>query len=153
MFFRLDNGFAPRAADDGSGTAAGYPVSKSEIDWRKVLTPEQFHVLRQHGTERPGSSPLEHDPRVGTFYCAGCHQKLYRSDTKFDSGCGWPSFFEALPGATQTRTDRSHGMARVEVLCSGCGGHLGHVFNDGPKPTGTRFCMNGVAMTFEPDAP
>lgn len=148
----LFNLFRPaRAADGASGAAKAYPVTKSDIDWREVLSPEQYRVLRQHGTERPGSSPLEHDPRVGTFFCAGCGTKLYRSDTKFDSGCGWPSFFEALPGAVETTVDRSLGMTRTEVHCSGCGGHLGHVFNDGPRPTGQRFCMNGVAMTFEPD--
>jgi peptide-methionine (R)-S-oxide reductase len=146
-FFRMN-----RAAEGASGPGRGYPVTKSEIDWRKVLTPEQYHVLREHGTERPGSSPLEHDPRVGTFFCAACDQPLYRSDTKFDSGCGWPSFFEALPGAVETSVDNSLGMRRVEVHCSRCGGHLGHVFNDGPRPTGQRFCMNGVAMKFTPDA-
>lgn len=141
-----------RAAESGAGAGKTYPVSKSDIDWRSVLSAEQYRVLRQHGTERPGSSPLEHDPRIGAFSCAGCGQKLYRSDTKFDSGCGWPSFFEALPGAVETIIDKTLGMTRVEVRCSGCGGHLGHVFNDGPRPTGQRFCMNGVAMTFTPDA-
>ena len=140
-----------RAAEGASGAAKVFPVEKSDIDWRKVLSPEQYRVLRQHGTERPGSSPLEHDPRVGTFYCAGCGNRLFRSDTKFDSGCGWPSFFEAVPGATETTADNSLGMRRVEVHCSRCGGHLGHIFNDGPAPTGNRFCMNGVAMKFQAD--
>ena len=146
-FFR-----APRAADGASGASPAYSVVKSDAEWRKSLTPEQYHVLRGHGTERPGSSPLEHDPRTGTFFCAACDQPLYRSDMKFDSGCGWPSFFEALPGATRNVVDNSLGMHRTEVLCSQCGSHLGHVFNDGPRPTGNRFCMNGVAMKFVPDA-
>lgn len=141
-----------RAAENGAGSGKAFAVTKTDAQWRESLTAEQFRVLRGHGTERPGSSPLEHDPRTGTFFCAGCEQPLYRSNMKFDSGCGWPSFFEALPGATQTSIDKTHGMARVEVHCSRCGGHLGHVFKDGPRPTGDRFCMNGAAMKFEPDA-
>ena len=138
-----------RAAEGAAGGAA--PVTRTDAEWRAQLTPEQYRVLRQHGTERPGSSPFEHDPRVGTYFCAACSQALYRSDTKFDSGCGWPSFFEALPGAVETSVDKTLGMTRVEVHCARCHGHLGHVFNDGPRPTGNRFCMNGVAMTFTPD--
>ena len=150
FLFNLFNSL--RSPEGASTGVKSFPVVKSEIDWRKVLSPEQYRVLREHGTERPGSSPLEHDPRIGTFFCAGCGTKLFRSDTKFDSGCGWPSFFETLPGAVETTVDRSLGMTRTEVHCSGRGGHLGHVFNDGPRPTGKRFCMNGVAMRFEPDA-
>ena len=142
--------FRPARAAEGAARGAS-PVTKTDAEWRAQLTPEQYRVLRQHGTERPGSSPLEHDPRVGTYFCAACNQPLYRSDTKFDSGCGWPSFFEALPGAVETSTDKTLGMTRVEVHCARCGGHLGHVFNDGPRPAGNRFCMNGVAMTFTPD--
>jgi len=123
---------------------------KTEQDWKIELTPEQFHVLREHGTERPGSSPLNYEKRTGTFSCAGCGTPLFASDTKFESGTGWPSFWQPLPGAVATTTDRSYGMTRVEVNCAACGGHLGHVFPDGPEPTGQRYCMNGVALKFEP---
>jgi len=123
---------------------------KTEQDWKIELTPEQFHVLREHGTERPGSSPLNYEKRTGTFSCAGCGTPLFASDTKFESGTGWPSFWQPLPGAVATTTDRSYGMTRVEVNCAACGGHLGHVFPDGPQPTGQRYCMNGVALKFEP---
>ena len=123
---------------------------KTEQDWKIELTPEQFHVLREHGTERPGSSPLNYEKRTGTFSCAGCGTPLFASDTKFESGTGWPSFWQPLPGAVATTTDRSYGMTRVEVHCAACGGHLGHVFPDGPEPTGQRYCMNGVALKFEP---
>ena len=108
-------------------------------------------MLRQHGTERAGTSKLNYEKRQGHYACAGCGQTLFSSDTKFDSGCGWPSFFAALEGATETQVDRSHFMVRTEVHCSRCGGHLGHVFPDGPAPTGARFCMNGVSLSFEPD--
>jgi peptide-methionine (R)-S-oxide reductase len=118
--------------------------------WRKDLSPEQYRVLREHGTERPGTSPLLAEKRLGLFHCAGCGQPLYRSETKFESGSGWPSFWEPLPGAVETSTDHSHGMTRVEVHCSKCGGHLGHVFEDGPQPTGLRHCINGAALEFEP---
>ena len=124
--------------------------SLNDADWANRLTPEQFRVLRKHGTERPGSSPLNAEKRDGTFVCAGCGQKLFDSDTKFESGSGWPSFFAPLAGAVGTDTDRSLFMTRTEVHCSRCGGHLGHVFPDGPRPTGQRYCMNGVAMAFEP---
>jgi peptide-methionine (R)-S-oxide reductase len=123
---------------------------KTEAEWREALTAEQFHVLREHGTERPGSSPLNHEKRSGTFTCAGCGTPLFASGTKFESGTGWPSFWQPLEGAVATTVDRSHGMTRVEVHCAACGGHLGHVFPDGPRPTGQRYCMNGVALKFDP---
>ncbi|MBI1329049.1 MAG: peptide-methionine (R)-S-oxide reductase MsrB [Alphaproteobacteria bacterium] len=126
------------------------PIQKSDEEWRKELTPEQFHVLRQHGTERAGTSPLNAEKREGLFRCAGCGAELFDSGTKYESGCGWPSFFEAKDGAVGTSIDKSHFMTRTEVHCAKCGGHLGHVFPDGPRPTGMRFCMNGVALTFEP---
>jgi peptide-methionine (R)-S-oxide reductase len=129
-------------------------MSETEIlddaAWRARLTPEQFRVLRQHGTERPGTSKLNAEKRPGIFVCAGCGAKLFGSDTKFESGTGWPSFFAPLQGAVGTTKDRSLFMTRTEVHCAQCGGHLGHVFPDGPKPTGLRYCMNGVAMRFEP---
>jgi len=126
------------------------PVTKPDAEWRQALTPEQYRVLREHGTERPGTSPLNDEHRDGVFRCAGCGQPLFSSDAKFESGTGWPSFFEPLPSAVGTTTDRSLFMKRTEVHCGCCGGHLGHVFPDGPAPTGQRFCMNGVAMAFEP---
>ena len=125
-------------------------VQKTDEEWRKTLTPEQFHVLREHGTERAGTSPLNVEKRDGIFTCGACGQPLFTSDTKFESGTGWPSFYRPIEGAITTTTDRSYGMTRVEVQCSRCGGHLGHVFPDGPKPTGERYCMNGVALKFEP---
>ncbi|TLY55156.1 MAG: peptide-methionine (R)-S-oxide reductase MsrB [Gammaproteobacteria bacterium] len=127
-----------------------FPLQKSDADWRRELTPESYQVLRQHGTERAGTSPLDHEARAGTFRCAGCGQPLFASDAKFDSGTGWPSFFQPLPGAVGTREDRSLFTRRTEVHCSRCGGHLGHVFPDGPEPSGERYCMNGVALKFEP---
>jgi peptide-methionine (R)-S-oxide reductase len=125
-------------------------VQKSEAEWKSLLTPEQFRVLRKHGTERAGTSPLNHEHRAGLFHCAGCGLPLFSSDTKFDSGTGWPSFWQPLDKAIETSTDRSFFMRRTEVHCRRCGGHLGHVFEDGPAPTGLRYCMNGVAMTFAP---
>jgi peptide-methionine (R)-S-oxide reductase len=125
-------------------------MDKSEDDWKRELTAEQFHVLREHGTERPGSSALNYEKRDGTFRCAACGTPLFSSDTKFESGTGWPSFWRPLEGAVATTEDRSLGMARVEVHCATCGGHLGHVFPDGPAPTGQRYCMNGVSLAFEP---
>jgi peptide-methionine (R)-S-oxide reductase len=125
-------------------------TQRTDEEWRNTLTPEQFHVLREHGTERAGTSPLNWEKRDGTFSCAACGQPLFSSDTKFESGTGWPSFFRPLEGAVGTTEDRNYGMRRIEVHCSGCGGHLGHVFPDGPKPTGERYCMNGVALAFEP---
>ena len=125
-------------------------AEKTETDWQAILTPEQFRVLREHGTEHRGSSPLLQEKRAGTFRCAGCGQPLFSSATKYESGTGWPSFYRPIEGAIGTTTDRSHGMTRVEVHCGSCGGHLGHVFPDGPAPTGDRYCMNGVALKFEP---
>ena len=127
-----------------------FPVEKSPEEWRRELDPEAFRVLREHGTERAGTSPLNDEHRPGMFRCAGCGTPLFTADTKFDSGSGWPSFFKPLPGAVGTNEDRSHFMRRTEVHCANCGGHLGHVFPDGPKPTGERYCMNGVALRFEP---
>jgi peptide-methionine (R)-S-oxide reductase len=124
---------------------------RSEQDWRGVLTPEQFRVLREHGTERAGTSPLNAEKRAGTFRCAGCGQALFSSDTKFESGTGWPSFWAPVEGAVATTVDRSYGMTRTEVHCARCKGHLGHVFPDGPQPTGLRYCMNGVALGFDPE--
>ena len=125
-------------------------AGKPDEEWRSQLTPEQFHVLREHGTERAGTSPLNREKREGTFACGGCGQALFTSDTKFESGTGWPSFYRPIDGAIATTTDRSYGMTRVEVHCAQCGGHLGHLFPDGPKPTGERYCMNGVALQFNP---
>ena len=122
----------------------------SKADWKKRLTPAQYGILREEGTERAFTSPLDHEKRKGTFACAGCDLPLFSSDTKFDSGTGWPSFYEPLPGAVETRTDRSFFMKRTEVHCARCLGHLGHVFNDGPKPTGLRYCMNGLSLSFHP---
>jgi len=125
-------------------------VIRSDEEWRAALTPEQYHVLRDHGTERRGSSPLGREKRVGTFECAGCGQPLFASEAKYESGTGWPSFHTPLAGGLETETDRSHGMVRTEVHCRRCGGHLGHLFDDGPAPTGQRYCMNGVALRFDP---
>ena len=130
--------------------STGEMREKTETNWQAILTPEQFHVLREHGTEHRGSSPLLQEKRAGTFRCAGCGQPLFSSETKYESGTGWPSFYRPIEGAIGTTTDRSHGMTRVEVHCGNCGGHLGHVFPDGPAPTGDRYCMNGVALKFEP---
>jgi peptide-methionine (R)-S-oxide reductase len=127
-----------------------FPIEKTEEEWRQQLTPEQFAVLRQHGTERPGSCALLMEKRPGTFLCAGCGQPLFVGERKFESGTGWPSFFAPLETAIETTVDRSYGMTRTEVHCSRCGGHLGHVFEDGPPPTGLRYCINGVSLTFEP---
>ena len=133
--------------------AAALEVTHSDAEWRSLLTPAQYAVLREEGTERPFSSPLNSEHRRGVFSCAGCRQDLFSSETKFDSRTGWPSFWAAMGGAVTESTDRSFGMARTAVSCSRCGGHLGHVFDDGPKPTGLRYCMNGVAMTFRPNGP
>jgi peptide-methionine (R)-S-oxide reductase len=128
------------------------PIQKSEEEWRKELDSNQYQVLRCSATERPGSSPLLHEHRDGAFMCAGCGEPLFDSDTKFESGSGWPSFYRAKDGAVAEKEDRTHGMVRTEAMCAKCGGHLGHVFPDGPNPTGLRYCMNGLALKFEPDA-
>ncbi len=128
-----------------------YPVSRSEADWKAALTPDQYRVLRGHGTERAGTSPLNAEKRPGVFACAGCGAPLFDAATKYESGSGWPSFYAPRDGAIGTTTDKRLFMTRTEVHCARCGGHLGHVFPDGPAPTGLRYCMNGVAMTFEPE--
>lgn len=125
-----------------------FEVTKTEAEWKEILTPEQFQVLRKHGTERAGTSPLDKTYAEGTYTCAGCGLPLFSSETKFNSGTGWPSFYAPLEDAIATTTDRSFFMTRVEVHCRRCGGHLGHVFNDGPQPTGQRYCMNGVSLNF-----
>ena len=129
---------------------ADYPVTKTDEEWRRILTPEQYQILRQHATERPGSCALLTEKRPGTFSCVGCGQKLFTNETKFESGTGWPSFQGPVPGAIETTVDRGYGMTRTEVHCSRCGGLLGHVFPDGPPPTGQRYCINGAVLTFEP---
>ncbi len=136
--------FKSKTADTTS-----YPVTKTDAEWRKELGPVAYNVLREHGTERPGSSPLNAEKREGVFHCAGCGTPLFETGTKFESGTGWPSFFAPIEGAVATTTDRSFFMTRVEVHCAQCGGHLGHVFPDGPQPTGQRYCMNGVSLRFE----
>jgi peptide-methionine (R)-S-oxide reductase len=133
-----------------SRAAGPFEVTHSDAEWRKLLKPDQYEVLRREGTEGSFTSPLLHEERRGTFACAGCDRDLFSSATKFDSGTGWPSFWAPLQNAVGTTTDSTFGMTRTAVHCSRCGGHLGHVFDDGPKPTGLRYCMNGVAMTFKP---
>jgi len=139
-----------QGANDGANDASAGPfeVEKPDAEWRKQLSAAQYDVLRRHGTEPPYSSPLDHEKRKGTFACAGCDLPLFSADTKFDSGTGWPSFYAPLPDAVATSDDRSFFMLRTEVHCRRCGGHIGHVFKDGPPPTGLRYCMNGVALTF-----
>jgi len=129
-------------------TSQEFAIQKTEQEWKSELTPEQFNVLRQHGTERAGTSPLDKVYDEGTYKCSGCDQTLFTSATKFNSGTGWPSFNDFIPGTVETTVDRSFFMVRTEVHCSRCGGHLGHVFNDGPKPTGKRYCINGVSLNF-----
>jgi peptide-methionine (R)-S-oxide reductase len=133
-----------------TSTKGTFEITKTEEEWRKLLTPEQFNVLRKHGTERAGTSPLDKQYGKGTYNCSGCNLPLFSSDTKFNSGTGWPSFYASLDNAIGITVDRSFFMTRTEVHCRRCGGHLGHVFNDGPAPTGKRYCMNGVSLKFVP---
>ena len=150
----LVGGFGSLVARDSGAAQPGSPerfkVNYTDEQWHARLTPEQYRVLRQEGTERPFSSPLNAEHRAGVFACAGCELELFSSATKYDSHTGWPSFWQPLPDAVISHEDTSLGMSRVEVRCKRCGGHLGHVFEDGPKPTGLRYCMNGVAMNFRP---
>jgi peptide-methionine (R)-S-oxide reductase len=150
----LGAGTFARLASGGPTTAAvagGFEVTRSEAEWRRILTPEEYQILREAGTEPAGSSPLNKEHREGTFTCAGCDLPLYSSSTKFESGTGWPSFWAPIDGAVGTSEDRTlFFMLRTEVHCRRCGGHLGHVFEDGPPPTGLRYCMNGLALNFEP---
>jgi len=138
---------------DANASTGEFPYILTDAEWRKKLTPEQYRVLRDHGTERAGSSPLDDEKREGIFHCAGCDQKLFSSNHKFDSGTGWPSFYQPLDGVESqligTREDNTLWMKRVEVHCTNCGGHQGHVFPDGPRPTGLRYCINGVALNFK----
>ena len=136
-------GVTPAAAAEGD-----FPYKLTDAEWKAKLSPEAYDVLRNEGTEMPGSSPLLEEHRAGTFACAGCDQKLFDASTKFESGTGWPSFYDHLPGGIATTTDSTLGMTRTEVHCANCGGHLGHVFDDGPQPTGLRYCMDGVALKF-----
>jgi peptide-methionine (R)-S-oxide reductase len=130
--------------------AETFEITKTEAEWRAILTPDQYAVLREESTERAGSSPLNSEKRKGVFHCAGCDLPLYSSDVKYESGTGWPSFWESLPGAIGTKEDSSFFITRTECHCSRCGGHQGHIFDDGPPPTGKRHCINGIAMTFKP---
>jgi peptide-methionine (R)-S-oxide reductase len=139
-----------RAGRVSQMTTDTFPVQKTDDQWRETLSAGQYNVLRKHGTERAFTSPLNDEKRVGTFVCAACGQRLFGSDAKYDSGTGWPSFYKPLDGAVGTTIDRSLFAVRTEVHCARCGGHLGHVFADGPRPTGQRYCMNGVALMFEP---
>ena len=139
------------ANSDTTTVTPRFKVTHTDEEWRRRLTPEQYAIMRGHGTERPGSCALLYEKRPGTFSCVGCGTPLFRSQVKFESGTGWPSFNEPIPGAVETTVDRSHGMIRTEVHCATCGSHLGHVFDDGPPPTRLRYCINGVAMTFRPE--
>lgn len=146
FFLRYING----SSENMAAADTKFEVTKPEEEWKTILTSEQFQVLRKHGTERAHTSPLDKTYDPGTYVCAGCGQALFTSDTKFDSGTGWPSFFKPIEGAIATTVDRSFFMTRTEVHCSRCGGHLGHIFNDGPRPTGLRYCINGVSLKFTP---
>lgn len=140
--------YSPRRSKKMSEMKDEFEITKPEAEWRELLTPEQFYILRKHGTERAGSSPLDKQYDTGTYVCAACRLPLFTSDTKFNSGTGWPSFYAPIEGAIGTTIDRTLFMVRTEVHCHRCGGHLGHVFEDGPQPTGQRYCMNGVALDF-----
>lgn len=140
----------PRSRAQAAAGNKAFPLTKSDAEWKAQLSSQQYDVLRDHGTERAFTSPLNEEHRAGMFHCAGCDQAVYASDKKFDSGTGWPSFWDAVPGGIGTSEDKSFFMTRTECHCSRCGGHLGHIFEDGPKPTGLRHCINGVAMTFKP---
>lgn len=143
--------YTNRKPSTGSQTV-GYEVTRTPKEWKEILTPDQFAVLRQEATERAGTSPLLNEKRQGTFHCAACELPAYRSETKYESGTGWPSFYAAMENAVLTKTDYKSLFPRTEVHCSRCGGHFGHIFNDGPKPTGKRHCLNGVALSFIADA-
>ena len=147
----LTTGVATRAY--AGARKESFAMTKTDPEWKNLLTSQQYYVLRDHGTERAGTSPLDKIYTAGTYACAGCGQSVFTSETKFDSGTGWPSFYAPIDKAIATTTDRSIFMTRTEVHCANCGGHLGHVFDDGPKPTGKRYCMNGIAMTFTPKTP
>jgi peptide-methionine (R)-S-oxide reductase len=148
----MAEGFLGRFGGRGASSKSGksFEVALDDEEWRRRLTPQQYHVLREHGTERAGTSPLDKQYGAGIYHCAGCGQPLFDASDKFDSGTGWPSFSAPLDGATETNTDRTFFMVRTEVHCRRCGGHLGHVFEDGPAPTGQRYCMNGVSLDFHP---
>jgi len=136
----------------GGAEAGSFEITRTEAEWRDILTPDEFAVLREHATEKPNSSPLNEETRDGTFTCAGCGLDVYASEAKFKSGTGWPSFYESLPDAVRTSPDRTLVVERTEVHCRRCGGHFGHIFDDGPEPTGKRHCLNGIALDFRPAA-